>query len=459
MLPLALVWLALSVGRDANNPPRLEVEPAAIRLVGSDASAQILVSDRVGGQRTVDRTRSVAYEVRDPSVAVVDAEGRVRPLGDGSTAVIVRNGSEAATIRVEVVDFANTRPVGFATQVVPILSKHGCNAGGCHGKATGQNGFRLSLLGFDPQFDYEALVLESRGRRIFPAAPERSLFLRKPTAAIPHGGGRKFAVGSPEYNTINRWIKSGLPFEVKDEPTLTRPSRSLRRSGCMGPDASQQLRVTACYSDGSAVDVTALAQYQSNAADLATVDGRGLITSLDGVGEAAIMVRFGGLVTVARATIPRGGEMVAWEAPASEPTGSTVRFYAKLHALNLPPSDPCTDAEFARRSSLDIAGILPDARRGCRLRGRSRPGEAGEVGRSTFEPAGVCRLLRDEVVGHPPQPAGGLRQLHPADHLRLPRLGPPDARGEPALRRVRRRVDRGQGRPGGQPGRRLVSAA
>lgn len=359
MLPLALAWLALAAGPDGTDipPPALAVEPAAIRLVGSDASAQLLATGRDAAGRESDRTRSAAFEVRDPSVASVDARGRVRPRADGRTEVVVRDGAHAAVVPVEVADFANARPVGFATQVVPILSKYGCNAGGCHGKATGQNGFRLSLLGFDPKFDYDALVFESRGRRVFPAAPEHSLVLRKPTAAMPHGGGRRFDVGSPEYNTIRRWIASGLPFEVRDEPTLAAIEVSPPRR-VLAQEAEQQLRVTARYGDGSAVDVTALAQYQSNAADLATVDERGLVRALDGVGEAAVMVRFGGLVTVARATIPRGGEAIAWEPPPSDnPIDRHVS--AKLRELDLPPSADCTDAEFARRAALDIAGILP----------------------------------------------------------------------------------------------------
>lgn len=151
----------------------------------------------------------------------------------------------------------------MATEVVPIFSNHGCNAGGCHGKAIGQNGFKMSLLGFDPAFDHDALVREGRGRRVFPAAPEASLLVRKATATIPHGGGRKFAVGSPDRRTLGR-------------------------------KAEQQRRVEARYADGRVVDVTRLAQDTSNSADLATVDSLGLVKTLENVGEAAIMVRDGG---------------------------------------------------------------------------------------------------------------------------------------------------------------------
>ncbi len=357
MVFTTLAWLALATTPTDANPSRLDVEPSEIRLEGSDTSAQILVTERIDANRALDRTRSVRYESRDPAVAVVEASGLVRPRGDGSTEVLIQDGDRTATVRVEVTDFANTRPIDFASEVVPIFSKYGCNSGSCHGKAVGQNGFRLSLLGFDPKFDYEALVREGRGRRTFPASPGKSLLLRKPTATIPHGGGRKFVVGSPEYHTIARWIRQGMPFESGQAPRLTeiRVSPSRRR---MTEQAEQQLRVTAHYSNGHEVDVTRLAQYQSNAADLASVDEQGVVSTLDGVGEAAIMVRFGGQVTVARATIPRTGEPLAWDEPKSDNLIDPFVFQ-KLRDLNLPPSPACTDAEFARRTSLDLCGILP----------------------------------------------------------------------------------------------------
>jgi hypothetical protein len=356
-LHLALAWLALAAGPDGTDSGGLVVEPTSARLVGSDASAQVLATARLDGRET-DRTRAARYEVLDPAVASVDALGRILPRGDGTTQVIVRDGPREARVAVEVADFADTRPVAFATQVVPIFSKHGCNSGGCHGKSTGQNGFRMSLLGFDPAFDYEAIVRESRGRRVFPAAPGHSLILAKPSGAVPHGGGRKFGPASPEYRTIARWIGSGMPFEVEGEPELASLDVSPGRR-VVEQRGSQQLRVTAHYTDGSSVDVTGLAQYGTNAADLATVDERGLVAATDGVGTAAIMVRFGGGVTVARVTVPRSGESVAWEDPPSANLVDRL-VSERLRELNLPPSGPCTDAEFIRRATLDICGVLPD---------------------------------------------------------------------------------------------------
>jgi Protein of unknown function (DUF1553)/Protein of unknown function (DUF1549) len=350
---LGALWLGLV---DSSNVD-LKVDPAKAQLRGSDSLVQIAVTDRSVDGKLSDVTASAKYSSRDPNVARVDSDGLIRPTGDGSTTIEVASGGSVSTVEVIVSDFANSRPVHFVGEVVPIFSKHGCNAGGCHGKSTGQNGFRLSLLGFDPRSDYESLVKEGRGRRVFPPAPEASLLLKKPTTQIPHGGGKKFAIGSPEYNTLARWIGQGMPFGVGKEPALVRlavePSqRIIPRKG------RQQIRVVAHYGDGTSTDVTRLAQYQSNAAELAEVDPKGVIRALGGVGEAAIMARFGGLVAVARATIPSGVDAPKWDEPASRNLIDPFVF-RKLRELGLSPSETCTDAEFARRSSIDVCGLLP----------------------------------------------------------------------------------------------------
>jgi hypothetical protein len=338
----------------------LEVDPAEVRLRGSDDRAQVVVTGRGPGADVVDLTHegSVIYEAEDPGIARVEPGGRVRPTGDGATRVAVRAAGRSATVRVVVEDFEGRRPVAFAGEVVPIFTRAGCNAGTCHGRAGGQNGFRLGLRGFDPRLDYESLTREGRGRRVFPSAPGSSLVLRKPTAQVPHGGGRRFDVGSPEYRTIARWIAQGMPFEPEREPTVERivvsPGRRRLARG-----SGQQLRVTADRTDGTSADVTHQAQYQSNAPDLAVVDERGRVEARDGAGEAAIVARFVGRVAVARITVSLGDGAPAGEPPASRNFVDRLVFDG-LRALGVPPSGPCTDAEFARRSALDICGILPD---------------------------------------------------------------------------------------------------
>ncbi len=355
---LTLTILAGLSGPADGEVMRLEVAPADVRINGSDGLAQVVVTGLDGRGASVDLTATARYTIARPDVARIEPGGLIRPSRDGKTTLTVEAAGRSLTVPVVVADMANAKPVHFVGEVVPILTKLGCNAGACHGKSTGQNGFKLSLLGFDPQSDYQALAREGRGRRIFPAHPAQSLVLKKPTATIPHGGGRRFPVGSPEYQTIARWIGQGMPFDPGKEPKLVRvevePARRvIPRNG------KQQLRVTAHYDDGRSTDVTRLAQYQSNAADLAIVDGKGVVETLDGVGEAAIMARFGGLVGVARATVPLSTAPAAWVEPKSQnPIDPLV--FRKLRELGVEPSGPCSDAEFARRSSLDICGILPD---------------------------------------------------------------------------------------------------
>ncbi|MCG8652404.1 MAG: hypothetical protein MI861_21365, partial [Pirellulales bacterium] len=113
------------------------------------------------------------------------------------------------------------RPISFELDVQPVLTAQGCNMGACHGKQRGQNGFQLSLLGFDSEFDYNALTRGARGRRLFPAAPQESLLLRKGTAELPHGGGPRLTPGSAAYQTLLHWIAQGAPRRVSDEPTLS----------------------------------------------------------------------------------------------------------------------------------------------------------------------------------------------------------------------------------------------
>jgi hypothetical protein len=248
-------------------------------------------------------------------------------------------------------------PLHFANDIVPLLTRHGCNAGGCHGKASGQNGFKLSLFGFDPAFDHDAIVHEARGRRLFPAAPERSLLLAKAAGQVPHGGGRRLTPDGEAYQMLLRWIRQGAPVGPSDAPTL----RSLELAPgqrTLGRHGKQQLTVRARYSDGSARDVTRQAQYQSNEPAVASVDDDGLVSTFDLAGEAAVMARYQGKVAVFRATIPLNKPIARY--PDFPPANYIDRLaLAKWKKLGLVPSELCSDGEFIRRVWLDLCGKLP----------------------------------------------------------------------------------------------------
>lgn len=327
-----------------------------VLLAGRDSSQQLLVVGQYDSGQLRDMTRSVAYTVAPDGVVSIDKTGYVAAVKDGTAVVRVTAapGIESE-LRVEVAHIAQDLPLSFPNQVVPIFTKHGCNGGGCHGKSGGQNGFALSLLGFEPSEDYEHLVKESRGRRLFPAAPDRSLLLLKGTGQAPHGGGQRIEADSSAYRTLRRWIEQGLPYGKPDDPTIARID-VLPVEPVLGRDCQQQLLVTAHYTDGSAVDVTRCTTFDSNDPELATADLRGLVTTKKRTGSVAIMARYHGQVGVFRATVPLGLP-VANLPPAKNFIDELV--FAKLKALGLPPSPPANETTFLRRVTLDIAGRLP----------------------------------------------------------------------------------------------------
>jgi hypothetical protein len=246
--------------------------------------------------------------------------------------------------------------LNFVHDVVPILTKAHCNSGACHAKAdVGQRGFRLSLLGFEPQEDYEHIVKEAKGRRVFPNAPEQSLFLLKATNTVPHGGGNKLARGSEEYKTLVKWIGQGMPYANESDPELTaielEPSRMT-----MAKKAKQQLKVTAKYSDGSERDVTELALYEANDKAMATAGEKGLVETSDLPGNVAVMVRYSGKVSVFSVSIPLGAPVE--NLPATSNFVDELVFQ-NLKEIGVPPSPVSDDATFLRRVTLDIAGRFP----------------------------------------------------------------------------------------------------
>jgi hypothetical protein len=245
----------------------------------------------------------------------------------------------------------------FEADIEPLLSRFGCNSSGCHGKAEGQNGFKLSVFGFDARADHTALVREGRGRRISPAAPDTSLLLLKASGLVPHGGGARIASGTEEFDLLRGWIAAGAPFGRGNAPTVVRIELAPRES-ILAPGARQPLRVTATYSDGRKADVTRLSLFHSNSEGLARVDEHGAVEVGHIPGQVAIMARFMGEVDVFTALIPRAEKPAQFTAP---PQFNFIDGLvdAKLRKLNILPSALADDAEFLRRAHLDIIGTLP----------------------------------------------------------------------------------------------------
>ena len=253
----------------------------------------------------------------------------------------------------------NTPAVSFELDVQPILAAHGCNAGACHGKQRGQNGFQLSLLGFDSDFDYDALVHQARGRRVTIRSPESSLLVLKATAELPHGGGRKIEVGSEAYRTLVAWVGQGAPRRVEGEPVLESVELA-KTQFTLAPEASAQLSVTARYSDGSTRDVTKLTGYMSNDAAITAVDDKGKLTAGSIPGETAVMARYMNHIRVAGVNIPRGErlpEAFYEEQPRANFVDELV--YDKLAQMQIRLSVPAADHVFLRRAYTDVIGRPP----------------------------------------------------------------------------------------------------
>jgi Protein of unknown function (DUF1549)/Protein of unknown function (DUF1553) len=342
----------------------LALAPAAVRADVSSPTKAVTLPNTFAGQQLLvavgdkDVTREAAYASADPAIAKVDTMGYVSASGNGSTTIRVTHAAGQLTIPVKVSGVgAGGRAVDFRTEVEPLLSKLGCNAGGCHGKASGQNGFKLSLFGFDVDYDYAAITQEARGRRMFPSAPDRSLFLLKASGQVPHGGGKRLRPESADYQVIRQWIAAGAPASAPDVPAVKRV-RVTPTDRVLRKDLQQQIVVLAEYTDGSVRDVTRQSEFASNLDVVASVDPTGLVKSHQVSGEAAIMARHMGHVAVFRALVPHGEPLTA--IPDFQPINYVDELaVAKWKKLGLRPSPVCDDATFLRRATVDLCGRLP----------------------------------------------------------------------------------------------------
>lgn len=358
---LSLLLCNLALGANFDEPKEIEVRFSAypedtLSLTGIGARRQIVVTGKYHDGDERDLTRKVRMEARPAGIVEVTTDGWIKPLSDGEgTVTIHAAGNLKSSIQVRTSESGQVQRVNFPNEITPLFTKYGCNGGGCHGKSGGQNGFRLSLLGFEPQEDYEYIVKEGRGRRIFPAAPGRSLLLTKATNETPHGGGSKIAKGSLDYNLLHSWIAQGMPYGEKDDPVLEEvavfPSKRV-----MDMNGEQQLVVTAKYSDGSLKDVTRSSIFEVNDEEVGEVDLNGYVKAFEQPGDLGVMIRFQSKVTVFRAIVPLGAPVDDLPPPSNY---VDKHIFTKLKAVGMPPSEICSDSTFIRRVSLDITGRLP----------------------------------------------------------------------------------------------------
>lgn len=252
---------------------------------------------------------------------------------------------------------AAERPVSYRHEVLPVLTRQGCNAGTCHGSPSGKGGFALSLFAFDAKADYAALTRDLMGRRVDVFDPELSLILRKPATDLAHRGGLKLPKDSQAWRLLHRWIVQNCPMDPTGTPSCTGITVDVPATILRWPKPETQIRVTARFADGTTSDITHLAQFITSDEIIATVSPGGKVTGRRR-GQTAIMVRYLEHVEARAFTIVKSVAGFRWNNP---PVANFVdrHVHAKLRELQFLPSGPSTDAEFVRRVHLDLLGHLP----------------------------------------------------------------------------------------------------
>jgi hypothetical protein len=333
----------------------LRVYPPKLNLSGPRDEQRLGVLGEYADGRQWDLSRTAHLHSSAPSVAAVDAAGVVRSVGNGQATITVEAGGQKATIAAVVERAGADVPVSFTREIVPLLTRAGCNQGACHGGQHGKGGFRLSLRGFDPAFDWEQIVQSAEGRRVVLSDPERSILLLKPSLTMEHGGGERFRAHGRAYDLLRRWLEDGAPRPTPKDPAVTAievwPAHRF-----MVPGEQQQVLVRATWADGRQEDVTATAQFDALNDSVASVTPDGLITARDR-GETYIMVRFGGQATVVQVTLPYARLQPYPGVPGNN--FIDAKLIAKWREVGLTPSALCTDEEFFRRIHLDAIGTLP----------------------------------------------------------------------------------------------------
>jgi hypothetical protein len=330
--------------------------PGTIALRGPSARHAVLVEKTHEGQ-FIGQAAHATVTSSDEKVLMIE-DGVLVPVGNGKALITAIAGGRTASAEVTVTGIDKPADWSFRNDVQPVLTRAGCNSGACHGAAAGKNGFHLSLRGYDDEGDYWTLTRQALGRRINPADPGHSLMLLKPTTAVPHKGGERFKVNSPEYQILSEWIASGT-LGPKPDDTRVQSIEVIPNHVTLKPKDPQQVLVLAHFSDGSERDVTHWAKFNATESSAATVDESGEVKCA-GHGEGAITAWYLSKMAVATVTSPNEGQVPADSYAGARNVVDEI-VLEKLKSLNLPTSPVASDAEFLRRAFIDTIGVLPTA--------------------------------------------------------------------------------------------------
>lgn len=337
---------------------KIEAFPQTISLETKNDFHKVIAIAHFNDAATRDISRQAKLTLADPTLARLDGS-TLTPLKDGSTELLIEYRGLSCKIPVIVKQAEIEREVSFQLDVMPVLTSAGCNAGSCHGAASGKDGFHLSLYGFDPHGDHFRITNQLPGRRINLALPEESLMITKAVGDVPHTGGKLFAKGSSAHKIMLEWIRKGAILDDDSKIprptsiTLDPPELVLKGEGIRVP-----FTVSAKYSDGTDRDVTTLSSFSTSNDNSATIEYRKGITTSKHRGEAFLLARFHTFTEGSQAiVIPQETDYVKPDVPRHNYIDDAI--FAKLHKLRIIPSELCTDVEFLRRVYLDIIGALP----------------------------------------------------------------------------------------------------
>jgi hypothetical protein len=361
-LYLSFIFLALSAAKGAPKTAQIDsfsVTPQKIHLASPFAYSQVIATAKLATGNSIDATRMAEISVQGDAVTVNDM-GMVEAAKNGQATVLLNLEGKKISIPVTVTGIKDNIKVDYIRDVMPVLSRLGCNAGTCHGSKDGKNGFKLSLRGYDPIYDIRALTDDLGARRVNVAAPDSSLMLLKATAAVPHEGSQVTKPDSNYYQILRQWIAGGVKFEPAT-PRVTKIEVFPKNPVVQKIGTPQQMRVTATYADGLVRDVTREAFVESGNAEVAEPE-KGEIALITTVrrGEAPILVRFEGNYAATTVTVMGDREGFTWQQP---PANNRIDELAaeKWKRMKILPSGLCDDYEFIRRVYLDITGLPPSA--------------------------------------------------------------------------------------------------
>jgi hypothetical protein len=346
------------VANSSSASESITIVPQKFKLTGQAAHQRLLV-EKVLAKKFVGELTNAVFESSNSKVLQIK-NGIALPIGNGSATITAKVGNKTAKSQVVVEGTEKNFEWSFRNHVQPVLAKAGCSAGACHGAAAGQNGFKLSLRGYDDEADYLMLTHQALGRRVNRIDPGRSMILLKPTTTIPHKGGKRFEVDSVDYKVLSEWIASGAPGPKKEDPRIQK-IEILPEHVVLKPDASQQLLVRATFSDGHTEDVTHWTKFTAANATVTQVNDKGFV-KIVGSGEGAITGWYLSRIAIATVTVPYTNEISqTLFTKAKRRNFIDDLVLEKLEDLNLPPSPRSTDSEFIRRAFLDTIGVLPTA--------------------------------------------------------------------------------------------------